>query len=443
MDNTVSLRHFHRVILLLGSVTLAVYAGAIGAALLLLRLEVRDQILQRDAQLLGSVAEHLHERNQTSHEPEDMLDIALESSEITGVIGVSIFSARGEPVYRVPASLDTVDISAADLQELAGGTPLSRHYPTVPLSLLFTDIEDIEEDRIYPLTEILAPIRNDRGRLVAVIQYWLDGRPVADELAQLDDNLRLLAAGLVAAGTAVFLMVFLYARQRLLGMGRLLAERNRSLAKANADLALAARTSAIGSVSSHLFHGLKNPLAGLKTYLRLTGQDEEAVALTERMQSLIDETLSVLRSEPADSDAELNCDEVVDLVRQRIQLVSGPSLQISGSGTGTLPGRKAQLLILVLRNLVENAADATGPGGQVSLRLHLQEEAFEAVISDDGPGLPEAVRRRLFEPVQSAKANGSGIGLAISATIARHIPAELALKETGPRGTTFILKSFP
>lgn len=443
METTISLRRFHRVILLLGTVTLAVYSGAIAAALLLLREEVREQILQRDAQMLGSVADHLHQRNATGHKPEDMLDVALESSEIAGVIGVSVFNAKGEPVFRVPASLESADLNAADLSDLNRGRALGRHYATVPLSLLFSDIDSITDDRVYPLNEVLAPLTNDNGKVVAVLQYWLDGREVAAELAQLDVHLRLLAAGLVAAGAVVFLLVFLYARQRLLGMGRLLAERNRSLAKANADLALAARTSAIGSVSSHLFHGLKNPLAGLKTYLRLTGQDEEAVALTERMQALIDETLAVLRSEPAEMDAHLDGAELLQWIRQRIQLTDGPTLEIHGHGEGSISGHKARMLLLVLRNLIDNAADATGPDGHISVDVNLHGDQLEVEVADNGPGLPDRVRDRLFQPMQSAKANGSGIGLAISATIARHLPAELTLKESGPRGTTFTLKTLP
>jgi signal transduction histidine kinase len=58
-------------------------------------------------------------------------------------------------------------------------------------------------------------------------------------------------------------------------------------------------------------------------------------------------------------------------------------------------------------------------------------------VRDQGPGIPEAVRARLFEPGPSTKEGGSGLGLAISRQLARHLGAELELAETSPRGSVF------
>jgi len=58
-------------------------------------------------------------------------------------------------------------------------------------------------------------------------------------------------------------------------------------------------------------------------------------------------------------------------------------------------------------------------------------------IADAGRGIPPRVRAALFRPGQSTKPGGTGLGLAISHLLARQIGAELTLRETGERGTTF------
>ena len=60
-------------------------------------------------------------------------------------------------------------------------------------------------------------------------------------------------------------------------------------------------------------------------------------------------------------------------------------------------------------------------------------------VIDEGPGLPTSIQDNLFSPCQSSKENGSGIGLAISYQLAKHIDAEIILHKTGPDGTCFIV----
>ncbi len=61
------------------------------------------------------------------------------------------------------------------------------------------------------------------------------------------------------------------------------------------------------------------------------------------------------------------------------------------------------------------------------------------MVRDHGPGLPEHVRARLFNPCQSTRQGGSGIGLAISKQLANSLSAELELESSSPSGTVFVL----
>ena len=436
MDSESSLKHFHRVIFTLGVVTLGIYGAAIIAAMLFFRAQIAHQVLHRDGSLLTRVTQHFHDTQATVSMEPDWLEIALESSEISGVIGVRLYNVNGELMGSIPASLYPASLTNDDLVQLQDGHPVFRHFSDLSLESLFSDVETEADRAGYPISEILAPVQSGNSGTAAVIQYWLDGTEVAAELKRLDQFLITLGTVFFLAGGIIFAIVLVYARGRLLRMGTVLAERNKALEQANTDLALAARTSAIGSVTSHLFHGLKNPLAGLKAYLRLTGQDEEVMAIADRMQSLIDEALNVI-SEENSLGVDLTIDEFKELAESRLTVRDNGRVVVDTSGEGNVGARKAQLLLLILRNLVENAVQASSPRSPVQVRLRISNTDLLAQVEDNGPGIPKQIRDHLFEPVHSSKTNGTGIGLAISSVIARHIPASLKLVRSDQGGTLF------
>jgi signal transduction histidine kinase len=338
--------------------------------------------------------------------------------------------------------LYSVNLSHEDQGALGLGDPVIRYFADYPLDALFNDFALVNFDKV-PLVEVVAPLIDQEETLIAAIQYWSDGTDVAEEFHNLDQYLATMGTLLISGGVIIFSILFLFARRRLVQMAALLAERNLSLEKANADLTMAARTSAIGSVASHLFHGLKNPLAGLKTYLKVTGRDEEAVAMTDRMQGLIDESLSVIRDQDFAAEAYFSIEELREVCWKRLQDLTtkgGKELVVNTSGLGQLDGRQVQLLLLVIRNLVENAIDASPDDGIVQIDLQQEDDIFTVEVSDSGPGLPESIKSRLFEPSQSTKSGGTGIGLAISSVIARHIPASLELKSSNQDGTIFAIR---
>ncbi|MGH7150056.1 MAG: sensor histidine kinase, partial [Planctomycetota bacterium] len=86
-------------------------------------------------------------------------------------------------------------------------------------------------------------------------------------------------------------------------------------------------------------------------------------------------------------------------------------------------------------NLLDNAFEAAGEGG--SVRLEVARDGASAVlrVEDDGPGIPEEVRARLFEPYFSTKTTGTGLGLAICRRIVADLGGTIALEPRPGRGT--------
>jgi signal transduction histidine kinase len=112
-------------------------------------------------------------------------------------------------------------------------------------------------------------------------------------------------------------------------------------------------------------------------------------------------------------------------------------LIISAQTQAVLPNRAANLVALILGNLVQNAVEATPNGKVVRLTLTQSSEQLLAEVRDQGNGFPP--ERNVFAPCQSGKEGGSGIGLAISKQLANHLGAGLELRESSAAGCVFIL----
>jgi C4-dicarboxylate-specific signal transduction histidine kinase len=112
---------------------------------------------------------------------------------------------------------------------------------------------------------------------------------------------------------------------------RKLNRANERLRRANQELTLAAKTSAMGAVASHLIHGLKNPLAGLQTLLRdpalgsdPTGGLNDATQLARRMRLMIDDVARVLREDSGFAGYEVEAADVFSVLMQRVQPGANP-----------------------------------------------------------------------------------------------------------------------
>lgn len=447
--------HTHRLVVLL---TLAVFAGVVAFVTLQLREGLRERILLGKAETLSAVASmQLAIGAQSFAElgvteiPGELLDAVLKVSNFPGVLAIRVFDADRRFSGAVPRELSDEPPAADEWTE----RPVAKLQPRAKLQLLSGGSADGRgREGAVLLLEAWVPLRRSQGaRPAGIAQFWILGDEIAAEFATLDRRLFIQSALAWLAGAVVIVVAFIWAFRRLATAKLALELRTEDLQRANRELMLAAKTSALGAVTAHLIHEIKNPLAGLEVFmagqaeLGASGDDgRELVAATEltrRLRTMINDVVGVLRDEQHGAHFELTVGEIGELAMERVRPSAnkvGVRLAAEFTSGQSLPGRRANLAGLVLRNLLQNAVEASPPSGIVRLiGGALGDGGFEFSVEDRGSGLPDAVRAELFRPCASGKPGGSGLGLALSQQIAQQAGGRIELVRSNAEGTCFRL----
>lgn len=441
-------------------IALGVLAATILSGLFFVRDLVREQIAQRDAEAFHATTlmEQLdvEDANGLEVRTDEQIgfDAAVRSSRLKGVLGIRFYDTNGDFSDAFPATIQPLPLEPEVLGSVQALKPHSQFRPDTPLDTVFIYLPQFATGRIarVPILLVTIPLHQRAAtRCVGVAQFIIEGQSIAGEYARLDRRLGQIAAVTFAVSGALLAMMLWPAFRRVEKLSRDLAAHSVRLQRANDELALAARVSAVGAVSAHLMHGLKNPLASLSQFVSSHdhGDAEEesrdwqdALTASRRMQSLVEHTMEVLsdvRGEPA---YELTVMELGEDVHRRTAAAAERhkvGIAFQAEGNCTLSSHTANLIGLILVNLLENAIEATPPGGTVSLSVFREGDQLFFRVKDEGQGFPEHLRDRLFLPGRSTREGGSGIGLAISKQIADYLGAALELEESTPKGCMFLL----
>ncbi len=442
------------------ALTVAVFAAAVAGVTLQMRAGLREQILGREADTLAAVASLQLDTSAAEYGdiavtevPGALLVAVLKTSKFRGVVAVRVFDASG--------TLNSADgivgplgpPAPADWARVIAGQAFARLRPTRPEDEVFLLPEGADGGRMI---EAWVPLHPNRApQLIGVAQFWLEGGAAAAEIAAHDRRLWAQAALAWGAGSLVIGLALGWAFRRVDAANHELRARGEDLERANRELVLAAKTSALGAVTAHLMHELKNPLAGLESLVsgqleagasrrnESGGELAAASALTRRLRTMVNDVVGVLRDEQTGAAFALTCADVAEILRPKVQPEAerrAVRLELSGDRAAALPARRANLAILVVRNLIQNALEAVPAGGRVTVAGGTARDGgIEFTVADDGPGLPEAVRTRLFQPCASTKSGGSGLGLALSSRLAQQAGGSLELVRSDTRGTCFRL----
>ncbi len=444
--------------LLIVTLTVVVFAAVVAFVTLQLRGALREQVLRREGEALASVASMQLANNTAAlagaklgivNVPGELTDVALKTSKLRGVFGIRVFDAARRFVSAVPLDWSEEAPSSDDWTQLATDRPVVRlHHDPVPA------LAGVVPESTVPLLEAWVPLADaDTRALAGVAQFWIDGSSVDAEFRSLDQRLVVQAGIAWLTGAIVIVLALTWSFRRLAAANAQLAARTDDLLKANRELILTAKTSALGAVTAHLIHEIKTPFAGLEVFVasqaeagaRTDAGAEQAAAteLTRRLRAMINDVVAVLRDEQHGARFSLTCGEIAEHVLSQARGAAearGVALASAVEAAVSLPGRRANLAGLVLRNLMQNAIEASPSGGTVRLACRaVPGDAIEFLVEDSGGGLSEAARTRLFQPHASAKPGGSGLGLVLSQQLAQQAAGRLELARSDSRGTCFRL----
>lgn len=289
----------------------------------------------------------------------------------------------------------------------------------------------------------------ERNYLGAVVLI-LDGADLLDEYQVLDAQLINLSWILILFGGGLIAFVLQVTFRRMEVANRLLEERGQRLAAANEKLLLASKTSAVGSLTANLVHGLKNPLGSIKEFLSLLKETEgkadfEDMQLAResvrRMQDLIQDTLSVMQSSDGEDSFSFSLSELKEEILRKLLPIArkkNVSLKLSEDSIECeIDSVRGNLMVLILCNLGQNAIEATSSGRGVFMNFEQADKILSCLVRDQGEGLPENMRKDPFQTIRSQKKGGSGIGLALSQQLAQQMDAELELENSSEVGSVF------
>ncbi|HEY4247952.1 MAG TPA: ATP-binding protein [Lacunisphaera sp.] len=436
--------------LVLGGLIMLVFVGLVLRYDHDLRGAIRQKMIERDAAVLTSVAQQeIETGSPIGSDPNSArwLSALLPGAHRQGLLAMAIFDADGVTLERVPATQFPVELPADDLVQLQNGQPLTRYWPRFSLGQLFPG----NFPEATPVLEIVLPLHRRAGSdaadagLIGFVRYHLDARVLAHELATLDDNVRRQTILTLALGLSAFVLIVAVAYVVLYRAQKTIAERTGKLQRANFDLALTAKASALGQITSHLVHGLQGSVAGLRALVlghnTAASSDWDAAAkYAEHMQAMIQETVNLLGDNAGAASYELTGHELADIILRRNAPAAknkGVVFKVSGGFDQCLNSHHGGLLCLIANNLVQNAVEATDAGMEVTVTINHPENCVTLLVTDAGHGIPAEMRAHLFEPGFSGRLGGTGLGLSISQLLAKQIGATLTLDATGPNGTSF------
>lgn len=247
--------------------------------------------------------------------------------------------------------------------------------------------------------------------------------------------------------------------EALAGLLAGMVEKGRLHAEAESQIeSLRAIDEARANLIAVVTHALRTPLAVVRAYVELLGDaarsggqgeaadwEREALGQVDRIDATVDsilESLRVLAPEPVELRPVDLTAVVTDVCRELRPMFRAHELATDFHDAPLTAMASPETLSRLLGYLLENAAKYAPSGGRIDIYGWREADLACVAITDDGPGIPEPWRARIFEPFVRLddSARGAGIGLFAARHLARSMDGELSIEPREPYGSQFVLK---
>jgi len=214
------------------------------------------------------------------------------------------------------------------------------------------------------------------------------------------------------------------------------------------------KLSLVGEMASSLMHDLRNPISGIHLaadLITMTHTDEETVHCCDKIRLQCDRLVAMagelLEFSRGEAKLDLGRTETTTFLRQFTNLnedyLRKTGIKFNFKAEPATIEVDTMRLLRLLQNLVSNAVDALAgkPGGHVEIRIWAEHAVFFLTVTDNGPGIPEAIRDRLFEAfVTHGKKGGTGLGMAIAYNVVTAHGGTITFETETGKGTKFIVQ---
>lgn len=238
-------------------------------------------------------------------------------------------------------------------------------------------------------------------------------------------------------------------------MGKILLIQDVSSAKElQRHIARHQRLDSMGDMAASLAHQIRTPLASALLYVSQMNSESldesqrekftaKALKSLQHLEALVKDMLQYAKGGRV-HDQQVDLANLMELLKTAVE-VQAQTTKSRVNFSQILPGLVVlgdqDALLTALQNLVNNAMDISQTGAVIDVSMNvLSQQRVDLIVSDQGPGLPEHLLEKIFEPFYTSRAKGTGLGLAVVRAIAEAHQGEAWVRSIAGRGATFGLR---
>ncbi|MDY6787469.1 MAG: ATP-binding protein [candidate division WOR-3 bacterium] len=204
------------------------------------------------------------------------------------------------------------------------------------------------------------------------------------------------------------------------------------------------KQAAMGEMSALIAHELKNPLNGIsiliQRIIKKGGSDSMIMQINDEVERINERIMKYMEFSKTNEYHFTIC-SIDDVIAHTLSSLSvrleEKGIDVSVNSEGGMISADSQYLATGLKNIMENALEAVGENGRIEVKVLNKGNKVSIIIEDNGPGIPQSDREKIFRLYYSTKEKGSGIGLSTAYRIIKDHQGSIDVESSELGGVLF------